>query len=446
MTVKTRFAPSPTGLLHIGNARTALVAWLFARHEGGEFLLRLDDTDAERSSVEMAEAIERDLAWLGMDWDQKAHQSARTADYAAGIEALKAAGRLYPCYETPEELALMRKSLLARSLPPIYDRAALALTEADRRALEAGGRTPHWRFKLDHAPIEWTDLVRGPTHFEGADLADPVVIRADGQPLYHLCSVIDDADLGISHVVRAEDHVANTAAHIQMFQALGAAVPAFAHTPLLAGADGKGLSKRLGSLSLDHLRGEGFEPMAIVSLLARLGTSDPVEPFAEMKPLVDSFGFDRFARATPRFDFEALERLNARLVHQASFEAVQPRLEALGLAEVDAEFWLAVRANLGKADEVAHWWKVTKGPVEPKLLDEEFTANAASLLPPEPWGAETWSQWIADIKAVTGRKGKDLFMPLRTALTGEEHGPELAALLPLIGRSRAQARLQGQSE
>ena len=445
MSVKTRFAPSPTGLLHIGNARTALIGWLFARAEGGRFLLRLDDTDAERSKPELAEAIERDLAWLGLDWDEKARQSERWPAYEAGIEALKRSGRLYPCYETPEELNLMRKSLLARGLPPIYTREALSLSEARRAELEAEGRRAHWRFKLDHSPIEWTDLVRGPVRFEGADLSDPVVIRGDGQPLYHLCSVIDDADFAITHVVRAEDHVANTAAHIQMFQALGRPVPGFAHTPLLADTDGKGLSKRLGSLSLETLRAEGYEPMALVSLLARLGTSDPVEPFGEIGPLVASFGFDRFARATPRFDAEALDRLNARIVHQMPFEAARPRLEEAGLAGIDAAFWNAVRANLETLGDVAHWWRVAQGPVEPRLLDAGFAAQAADLLPPEPWDGETWQAWVAQVKAATGRKGKNLFMPLRAALTGEEKGPELAALLPLIGRARAEARLRGRT-
>ncbi len=443
--MKTRFAPSPTGLLHIGNARTALVAWLFARRESGTFLLRMDDTDPERSRPELADAIRRDLAWLGLDWDEQVRQSDRIADYDAGIERLKASGRLYACYETPEELALKRKSLLARGLPPIYDRGALSLDADEKRQLEAEGRTPHWRFKLDHEPIEWTDLVRGPTAFQGADLSDPVVIRADGQPLYHLCSVIDDAALGITDVIRGEDHVANTAAHIQMFQAFGAAVPRFAHTPLLVDSDGKGLSKRLGSLSLEHLRGEGYEAMALFCLLARLGTSDPIEPFADKQPLIKSFSFEKFARATPRFDTEALDRLNARLVHDLDFNTVKERLADQGFGAVDEEFWQAVRANLSRVDDVRHWWHIANEAVEPILVDADFAAEAARLLPPEPWGAETWSSWIADVKDATGRKGKNLFLPLRAALTGQEHGPELAVLLPLIGRLRAEARLLGRS-
>ena len=444
MTVATRFAPSPTGLLHLGNARTALVAWLFARHEGGRYVLRLDDTDRIRSTADHAEAIERDLTWLGIDWDDKVCQSDRLDRYADAVDRLTAAGRLYPCYETADELALKRKSLLARGLPPIYDRAALALSAAERSDLERQGRRPHWRFKLDHRPIGWPDLVRGPVRFEGRDLSDPVLIREDGSPLYHVCSVVDDIEFGITHVVRGEDHVANTAAHVQLFDALGAPPPAFAHLALIADAAGKGLSKRLGSLSLQVLRGEeGLEAMAVMSLLARLGTSDPVEPFADPSPLIAGFGFAKFARATPRLDPADLVRINAAILHRLPFPAVESRLQALGLGEVDGAFWEAVRPNLARLGDVADWWRIVAGPVEPLADDPDLCREAAALLPPEPWDVGTWDRWVDNLKEHTGRKGKALFKPLRGALTGRRDGPELRALLPLIGRKEALARLAG---
>ncbi|MEQ8968068.1 MAG: glutamate--tRNA ligase [Azospirillaceae bacterium] len=446
MTVRTRFAPSPTGRLHVGNARTALVAWLHARKAGGAFVLRLDDTDAPPEAEAHAEAIFRDLAWLGLDHDRFERQSARVDRHGEAIDRLKAAGRLYPCYETPEELELERRARLSRGLPPIYDRAALDLTEHDRARLEAEGRAPHWRFRLDDAPIEWTDRVRGPVRFAAADLSDPVVVRADGRPLYHLGSVVDDIDLAITDVVRGEDHVANTAAHIQMFQALGAEPPAFAHLPLLVDADGKALSKRLGSLSLEALRDEqGIEPEALVALLARLGTADPVEPIADRQVLIEGFAFERFSRAAPRFDPAELARLNARILHEMPFAVAEHRLADLGLGDVDAAFWAAVRPNLEVLADAADWWRVAKGPVTPAIEEPDFLAEAAEALPAEPFDGETWGAWTAAVKQATGRKGKTLFLPLRRALTGRDRGPELAALLPLIGRERARRRLLGET-
>ena len=444
MTVITRFAPSPTGLLHVGNARTALVAWLFVRRQAGQFVLRLDDTDAERSTAAFDTAIRTDLAWLGLDWDRLERQSDRWPAYHAGIDRLKASGRVYPCYETAEELGLKRKSLLARGKPPIYDRAALALSDSDRQALEAQGRRPHWRFKLDHAPITWNDAVRGQVRFDGADLSDPVVIREDGRPLYHLCSVIDDIDFAITHVVRGEDHVSNTAWHVQMFQALGATPPGFAHLPLLADAEGKGLSKRLGSLSLAALRDEdGLEPMAIASVLARVGTSQPIEPFDALAPLIGAFDFDHFARATPKLDPEEFVRINARLLHALPFAAVADRVRVAGLPAIDPAFWDAVHPNITRLADLTAWMQVTNGPLDPAVDDADYTRQAADLLPAEPWDTDTWAAWTTRVKAETGRKGKGLFLPLRQALTGRTSGPEMAALLPLIGRDRAHARLCG---
>lgn len=445
MPVATRFAPSPTGLLHVGNARTALITWLVARQQGGTFLLRLDDTDAERSTADFAAAIETDLAWLGLAWDAFARQSDRMARYDAAIARLKADGRLYPCYETPEELALKRKTQLQRHLPPLYDRAGLSLTAAERRRLEAQGRLPHWRFLLEHEAIAWHDLIRGPVRFHGKDLSDPVLIREDGRPLYHLCSVVDDIDFAITHVVRGEDHVANTAAHIQMARALGAAPPVFAHLPLITDAAGQGLSKRLGSLSLQALReAEGLEPMAVNSLLAKLGTADPIEPRLSLDPLVAELDFAKFARAAPKFDPDELVRLNARILHETPYPAIRGRLAALGLAGIDAAFWQAVRPNLTRLRDLQDWLRVARGPVVPVIEDADYLAAAAARLPPEPWGPETWEAWTAALRRDTGRKGKALFLPLRLALTGRDHGPELKQLLPLIGRGRALARLRGE--
>ena len=442
MSVSVRFAPSPTGLLHVGNIRLALVNWLYARKSGGSFLLRLDDTDDERSTPEFAAAIEADLTWLGLVWNDRLRQSDRLARYREAAESLKAAGRLYPCYETAEELGLKRKSLLARGLPPLYDRAALKLSDADRARLEAEGRRPHWRFRLESTPVAWEDLVRGPARFDGATLSDPVLVREDGRPLYTLSSVVDDIDTAISHVIRGEDHVANTAVQIQLIEALGGAVPAFAHLPLLTDAAGQGLSKRLGSLSIASLREEeGLEPMALLSLLARLGTADAIEPFHGLDDLVAGFDMGRVSRATPKFDLEELRRLNARLLHGLCHAEAAPRLAALGFEGVDERFWLAVRPNLERLADVGDWWRVTHAPVTPAAPDPAFTAAAAALLPPEPWDEATWGVWIERVKAGTGAKGKALFLPLRLALTGREHGPELKNLLPLIGRERALARL-----
>lgn len=441
-----RFAPSPTGLLHVGNLRLALVNWLYARRTGGSFLLRLDDTDEERSRPEYAAAIEADLTWMGLSWDRFARESDRYPRYDEVTARLRAAGRLYPCYETPEELSLKRTSLISQGRPPIYDRAALRLADADRARLEGQGRRPHWRFKLDHRAVEWHDLVRGPVHFEGSALSDPVLIREDGRPLYTLTSVVDDADFAITHVIRGEDHVANTAVQIQIWQALDAPVPVFAHLPLLTDAGGQGLSKRLGSLSVRSLRDDdGIEPLALACLLGKLGTSDPIEPRPGLAALTAEFDFAKISRATPKFDPEDLKRLNARVLHATPFEAVAGRLAALGFTGIDATFWDAVRPNLSRLADVAEWWNVTHAPVAPLVEDADFTARAAALLPPEPWDAATWGAWTEAVKQATGAKGKALFLPLRRALTARDHGPELKNLLPLIGRARALRRLAGET-
>lgn len=445
MTVTVRFAPSPTGLLHVGNARVALINWLFAKAHGGYFILRYDDTDAERSKPEYVDAIAEDLRWLGLEWDKKVFQSKRLSRYQEAADRLKADGRLYPCYETPEELEFKRKALLARGRPPAYDRSALKLTPAERKALEDEGRTPHWRFKLDHKTERWDDLVRGDSHVDCASLSDPVLIRGDGTFLYTLPSVADDLDMGVTHIIRGEDHVTNSAPQIQLFRALGGQPPAFAHLPLMTDVTGAGLSKRLGSLSLRELRADGIEPMALNSLLAKLGTSDAIEVRKGRHHLVNDFDIRHFSRATPKFDPTELGHLNSRLLHSLTFDEAKPRLEAVGLRDASPEFWDAVRPNLATMAEAKEWWSVVAGPVQPVIEDASFTDAARGLLPPEPWDLSTWGAFTDAVKKATGKKGKDLFHPLRLALTGRERGPELKTLLPLISRERALKRLAGES-
>lgn len=432
MTVTTRFAPSPTGILHVGNVRTALHNWLWARRHGGRFVLRIDDTDRERSREEHVTAIRDDLRWLGLDWDEEVRQSERFALYEARFEALKADGRIYACYETPEELELRRKILLGRGLPPVYERP-------DPGATPPPGRAPHWRFRLDHdTPVTWTDLVRGPQHFDPALMSDPVIRRADGSWLYMLPSAIDDIELCITHVVRGEDHVTNTATQLQIFAALGAAPPAFAHEALLTGSEGK-LSKRLGAMGMAHFREEGIEPMALISKLARLGTSDPVEPFTDPAPLVASIDFARFGRAPARFDEAELLQLNARILHQTPYATVRDRISPA----IDEAAWLAIRPNLSRLSEAQDWASVIAGKIDAAIAAEDraFLGAAAEIAATIDWAGDPWHALTDALKTETGRKGKALFLPLRLALTGRDHGPDMAALLPLIGKTRACARL-----
>ena len=441
-----RFAPSPTGYLHIGNARTALFNALFARARGGTVVLRLDDTDTARSTPEFAAAIAQDLDWLGIAPDRAVRQSDRVALYDAAAERLKAAGRLYPAYETPEELERRRRRQLGRGQPPVYDRAALRLTAEERAALEAEGRRPHWRFRLDPGVVAWTDLVRGECRVEAESLSDPVLVRADGSYLYTLPSVVDDAEMGITHVIRGEDHVTNTAVQIQIFSALGAPVPAFAHHNLITTASGEGLSKRLGHLSLRGLREAGYEPLAVAALATLTGSAEAVRPVADLGELAGLLDLAHVSRAPAKFDTHDLDQLNARLVHAMPYAAAAGRLAALGVPrEAGEAFWTAVRANLTRVAQAGPWWGVVQGPVTPVIADAAFAARAAALLPPEPWDASTWKAWSEAVKAETGLKGKALFLPLRLALTGLDHGPDLAGLLPLIGRARSLRRLAGES-
>jgi len=450
--VTVRFAPSPTGRIHIGNARTALINWLFARKTGGRFLLRFDDTDAERSREEYAEAITRDLAWLGIVPDLVERQSARAERHRAAADRLRASGRLYACYETPDELERRRKRQLARGLPPVYDRAGLGLGEEERRALEAEGRRPHWRFRLSntapdggigHRDVTWDDLVLGRRSIDLGSLSDPVLVREDGTYLYTLPSVVDDIELGITHVIRGDDHVANTAVQIDLFEALGGPVPVFGHHNRLTTASGEGLSKRLGSLSVGALCEAGYEPMAVASLAVLIGTSDAVEPAPDLDALAETFDLSHVSHSSARFDPDDIGLLNARLLHAMPYEAAAERLAGLGIGG-GAEFWETVRANITRFAEAADWWRVVTGPIEPVVEadDRGFLETARELLPPEPWDAETWGAWTGAVKAATGRKGKALFLPLRQALTGRDHGPDMAALLPLIGRTAALERLR----
>lgn len=442
MTTITRFAPSPTGRLHVGNIRTALHNWMLAKkpkdEKPGRFLLRIDDTDAERSREEYVDAIKADLAWLGLEFDGEERQSQRLAHYETAFATLRDAGRVYPCYETAQELDLKRKVLLGRGLPPIYDRGALELTEQQRAAKVADGVQPHWRFKLDYdAQIEWDDGVRGHQHFDPAALSDPVVRRADGSWLYMLPSAVDDIEMGVTDVLRGEDHVSNTAVQIQMFLALGSEPPRFAHEALLVGREGK-LSKRLGSLGCDAFRDRGIEPQALVALLARLGTSLPVEPIADRTVLLETFDLSTFGRAPAKFDDAELDRINTAIIHQMEFATVSDRLPA----GMDEAGWHAVRPNLATISEASEWWRLVTGPIDQLEFtaeDRAFLAKAAHLI---SWSDDPWHALTGALKEATGRKGKSLFLPLRQALTGLDHGPDMKELLPLIGEAEARERLE----
>ena len=436
-----RFAPSPTGRIHIGNARTALLNYLFAKRAGGQFILRYDDTDLERSTREFADGIATDIEWLGIKPDQIIRQSERFDLYNEAADRLRAMGRLYACYETEDELERKRKRQAARHLPPVYDRAALKLTVEEKTSFEAEGRTPHWRFQLEDRSVEWNDLVRGHSHVDSASLSDPVLIRADGSYLYTLPSVVDDIERGVTHVIRGEDHVTNTGVQIQIFEALSGRSPQFGHHNLLTNASGEGLSKRLGHFSIASLREGDMEPMAVASLAVLVGSSEAVRAVPTMDELGALVDLARLSRAPAKFDEHELDGLNAKLLHQVDYASVASRLARLGI-EGGEPFWLAVRGNLALLADAVEWDKMLKGPIaRAEGLDAAFLSAALACLPPEPWDHETWGAWTAKVKEATGRKGKELFMPLRLALTGLEHGPELKFLLPLIGEAKARERL-----
>ena len=441
--IKVRFAPSPTGNLHVGNLRTALVNYLFARRADGHFMLRIDNTDTERSTPEFEASIRADLTWMGMEWDSEDRQSQRLGRYDEALQKLVADGRAYACYETQEELALKRKAQLSAGRPPVYDRAALKLTEAQKAQFAAEGRRPHWRFLLDHSEVSWTDMVRGDVSYHMSSLSDPVLMREDGRVIYTMASVVDDIDHDITHIIRGEDHVTNSAAQIQLFEALGGTAPVMGHVALLAGADGEGLSKRLGSLSIGQLRDEGTEPEALASLLARIGTADPVLACADMAAIIEGFDLSRFGRATAKFDPAELAQVNVKIVQQRGFDDVAGRLEALDVGGGEA-FWLAVRDNVSTVAEAAHWWRVCTTPLAPVIESAEVAAAAAADLPDGDLDG-VWGAWTRSVSEATGAKGRGLFMPIRLALTGQERGPEIGPLLPFIGRDRILARLRGET-
>ena len=442
--VKVRFAPSPTGHLHVGNLRTALVNFLFARCRNGHFMLRIDDTDSERSTTAFETAIRDDLQWMGMPWDSEDRQSARLERYDVALQRLLADGRAYACYETPEELGLKRKAQLSSGRPPVYDRAALKLTDAQRADFESEGRRPHYRFLLNDAEVAWHDMVRGDVAYHMSSLSDPVLFREDGRVIYTMASVVDDIDHAITHIIRGEDHVTNSAAQIQLFEALGATAPQMGHVALLAGADGEGLSKRLGSLSINQLRDEGMRAVAIASLLARIGTSDPVVPHIDLAAIIDGFDLSRFGRATAKFDPAELAQVNIRVIQQLDYASVSDELAEAGVGG-GGDFWLAVRDNLATVAEAGLWWSVCTADITPVIEAADVTNAAAELLPEGDLSADIWSAWTKAVAAETGVKGRGLFMPLRLALTGREKGPEIAPLLAFMGRARIEARLRGET-
>jgi|TARA_Y100000385_G_scaffold98902_1_gene102288 glutamyl-tRNA synthetase len=431
----TRFAPSPTGYIHVGNLRTALFNHLIARKAGGDFILRIDDTDPERSKEAYVEAIQQDMTWLGLSWDRVERQSLRLDRYSAAADQLRAMGRFYECFETPTELDLKRKKQLNMGKPPVYDRAALALTEAEKEQLRAERGQGHWRFKLDLERIEWTDGILGEMSIDAASVSDPVLIRGDGQVLYTLASVVDDIEMGVTDVVRGSDHVTNTATQIQIITALGGTLPAFAHHSLLTGPQGEALSKRLGTLALRDLRQQGVEPAALLSQMARLGSSDPIELRDDLTTIAEGFNLTHFGSAPTKFDVDDLFPLTGRHLQTLEHSALADEIAALGVpADLSQQFWAVTRENITTRHDLAAWWRLFSQGADPVIEaeDSEFVAQAMTLLPMGPLDGESWGTWTAAVKAATGRKGRGLFMPLRKALTGQQHGPDMSAVLPLL--------------
>ena len=442
--IRVRFAPSPTGWVHVGNVRTALANYLFARAAGGEFMLRIDDTDRARSTVEYEAGLKEDLQWLGLHWDLLEKQSERFDRYELARAKLIADGRLYPCYETAEEIDVKRKMLISRGLPPIYDRSALQDTDEKRKEYESQGRRPHWRFKLNHAPIVWDDMIRGRVEFDGGKLSDPVMFREDGVVLFTFATSVDDGELGITHIIRGEDHVSNTAMQVQIMEAMGHTVPVFGHMALLKMKEGK-ISKRVGGGDVRSLREGGIFPLVLASYLAKIGTSDSIELAPSMEALAAGFSTDKLGRAMANYDPNELERLNQKFLHQLPFADVAPLLAARGMDKIDAAFWDEIKPNLTTIDDAHDWWEALFTPITPVIEDKEFAAIAAGLLPAGTWGADSWDVLVNAVKEKTGRKGKELFMPLRLALTGREHGPEMKVVFALLGRDRAEKRLRGEA-
>jgi len=439
-----RFAPSPTGKLHVGNIRLALINWLFAKKYNGIFILRMDDTDTERSSLAFEQGIIQDLQWLGLDHDKFYRQLERLDLYDQAIETLKKKGRLYSCYETREELDMKRKLQLSRNLPPKYDRSALNLSEQEKRAYEQQGRTPHWRLKLTDDTVTWEDMIHGRISFEGSQLSDPILIREDGRPIYTLSSVVDDLDMGVTHIIRGDDHIANTAVQIQLIEALGHDKNTFtyAHTPWIIAADGSGLSKRYGSLSIESLRNQGILPIAIHSLLATLGTSDSIHLAQDIEQLIEEFDIKKINKSASKFSIEDLKNLNKQAIQRMSLDQAMPYLKDRIPRPVTQDFWHIIRDNSESFDDVKDWWESIYQDIPPFTEEKEYLEIALECLPSQPWTEETWDQWTSALREKTGRKGKTLFMPLRQALTGKTYGPEMKKVLPLIGYEKTRKRLE----
>ena len=442
MKMKLRFAPSPTGNLHVGNARTALVNYLFSKCNKGEMLLRIDDTDPERSKTEYEENIKKDLNWLGIFWEYTDRQSLKIDQYNNALNKLFEIGRAYRCYETPEELSLKRKAQLISGKPPVYDRQAMNLTEEDHQKFKSEGKLPHWRFKLIDQDVAWTDLIRGNCNYNMKSLSDPVIMREDGRPIYTLASVVDDIDHKITHIIRGEDHVTNSAAQIQLFQALGSKSPTMGHLSLIAGSEGEGLSKRLGSLTLGELREDGIESNALASLLARLGTSDPIVAFKSVEEIIKSFDLSKFSRNTAKFDVNELNLINKKSIQLLDYNDAKEKLNSLGL-DVSKEFWDLVSGNLDNLKQSIIWWKVIYGEIVPIIDNPEIIKIAKENFPNDKLDNSTWGIWSKKISNESGLKGKELFTTLRKAITSQEHGPELSKLLPVLGKGKILSRLSG---
>ena len=441
--VKVRFAPSPTGFLHIGNFRTALVNFLFARKEKGHFMLRIDDTDHERSSLEFEKAIIEDLSWMNFKWDSLEKQSNRLKRYDEALETLLDKKRAYACYETAEELSLKRKAQLSSGKPPVYDRSSLRLSDSDVADLKSKGKKPHYRFLLDHSEVIWNDLIKGGSKYHMSSLSDPVILREDGRVIYTLASVVDDIDFDITHILRGEDHMTNSAAQIQLFEALGSAAPNLGHLSLLTDISGAGLSKRLGSLSLKDLRNEGIHPMAISSLLSKVGTSDPVEIKKEIETIILYFDINKFGKSKSKFDKNELSLLNSKIYQLIDFEEIDEDLKKMNIS-ITKEFWNLIRGNIALLKNVKDWWDICFGTIDSIIENQDFLDSALEVLPTDQFNEKTWSTWTKKLSQKTGKKGKELYMPLRLCLTGQNKGPEMADLILMMGRDKVIKRLSNQ--
>lgn len=441
MNIITRFAPSPTGMLHIGNARIAIANWLYAQKNGGKFLLRIDDTDKDRSKKEYEEAITRDLKWLGLNWDDSFSQSSRIQKYEEIKNHLIEIGRLYECYETPEELEIKRKFQLSAHKPPIYDRASLHYTNEQKDQFRKEGRKPHYRFLMKDTPIVWNDMIKGQMRYESHNIGDPILVREDGSMTYMLCSCVDDIEYNISHIIRGEDHLTNTAIQIQIFDALSAKLPSFGHLSLVHQKEGK-ISKRDGGFEISSLRdNECIESMTINSFFATVGRSEPTKIFKDLESLIENFDISKFSKSPTTYLPEELLRLNHKLIIDLNYSDVKNRLTDIGCKDVTEEFWIAVRPNIQTLKDVKDWWDICTVTPYVQNLDKEYLSIAKSLLTEDVIKPDTWSIWTKKISEKTGKKGRELFMPLRLALTGRESGPELDAILPMIGKNEILLRL-----